>query len=196
MKSKVLVSKNKILVSIVVLILVIVGSVAFYMQYKANNDPSKIIKDITGAKKYSTDVEITTKNSRGEFTEEAKVEHNNSETKLTFVDKEQIFLTDKIKIKYFEEDKHFTVDRDYDEFYRFFLLNELPKYINSKDATFEEADNRMVINFKGDSNNRNFTDIKFVVDLSKKEPESLRIFDDKGNERIVVNYSNFQITKE
>ncbi|WP_297436695.1 germination lipoprotein GerS-related protein [uncultured Clostridium sp.] len=196
MKSKLLVSKNKILISIIVLILVIVGSLAIYTSYKANNNPSKIIQGITNAKTYTVDVEYTIKNSRGEFIEEAKIEHKNNESKLTFVEKEQIFSKDKIKINYFEGDKHFIVDRDYDEFYRFFLVNELGNYINKEGVKFTQKDNKMIIDFKTGSSNRNFTNAKFIVDLKQKEPKSITIFDDKGLERVLVNYNNFSITKE
>ena len=196
MNSKLLVSKNKILISIIVLILVIVGSLAFYTSYKTNNNPSKIIQSITNAKEYTADIEYTIKNSRGEFIEEAKIEHKNSESKLTFVEKEQFFSKDKIKINYFEGDKHFIVDRDYDEFYRFFLINELANYINEEGVKFTQKEDKMIIDFKTGSSNRNFTNAKFIVDLKKKEPISITIFDDKDLERVLVNYNNFSITKE
>lgn len=183
--------KNKILVSIVVLILIIVGSLAFFNNYKQNNDPNKIVKDIITAKEYEVDVEYTTKNSRGEFKEKAKIFHNNEKTKLALVDKEQIFSKDKIEINYFEGDKHFSVDRSYDEFYRFFLLNELPKYLSGKDTKYIQEEDKMTIDFKTDSLNRNFIVAKLIINLREKEPESLIIFDDKGKERVTVEYSNF-----
>ena len=183
--------KNKILVSIVVLILVVVGSLAFFTSYKQNNDPQKIVKDILMSTEYEVDVSYTTKNSRGEFTEEAKISHTNDETKLVLKDKEQIFSKDKIKINYFEGDKHFTVARSYDEFYRFFLLNELPQYLSKKDVKYNQVEDKMVIDFKTDSLNKNFSDVKLTVNLREKEPEELIIFDNTGKDRVVVKYNGF-----
>ncbi|MGL4450940.1 MAG: germination lipoprotein GerS-related protein [Sarcina sp.] len=183
--------KNKILASIVVLILVVVGSLAFYTSYKQNNNPDKIIKDIIMSKKYELEVEYTTKNSRGEFTQKAKVFYANDETKLILEDKEQIFSKDKIKINYFEGDKHFTVDRSYDEFYRFFLLNELSKYLKGKDVKYTQAADIMTIDFKTDSLNKNFAKAKLTINLREKEPETLIIFDDAGKEKVSVKYSGF-----
>ena len=183
--------KNKILVSIVVLILVIAGSLAFLNNYKQDNDPNKIVKDIITAREYEAEVEYTTKNSRGEFKEEAKIFHTNDKTKLILSDKEQIFSKDKIEINYFEGNKHFSVDRSYDEFYRFFLLNELPKYLNEEDTKYTQENDEMIIDFKTDSLNRNFATARLVIDLKEKEPESLIIFDDKGKDRVTVEYSNF-----
>lgn len=190
-KNKLMFKKTKILISIVVLILIVLGSLVFYKTYKHNNDPNKIVKDIVNATQYTVNVSYTTKNTRGEFTEEGKISHTKDETKLVLKDKEQIFSKDKIKINYFEGDKHFTVDRSYDEFYRFFLLNELPQYLNKKDAKINQANSNMTIDFKTDSLNRNFASAKFTVDLDKKEPKELIIFDETGKDRIVVKYNDF-----
>lgn len=183
--------KNKILVSIVVLILVVVGSLAFYTSYKQNNNPDKIVKDIMLSKEYEVEAEYTTKNSRGEFTQKAKIFHANDETKLVLEDKEQVFSKDKIKINYFEGDKHFTVDRSYDEFYRFFLINELPQYLSKKDVKYSQAEDILTIDFKTDSLNRNFAKAKLTLNLREKEPETLVIFDEVGKERVNVKYSGF-----
>ncbi|MGL4655355.1 MAG: germination lipoprotein GerS-related protein [Sarcina sp.] len=183
--------KNKILISIVVLILVVVGSLAFYTSYKQNTNPDKIVKDIIMAKEYEVEVEYTTKNSRGEFTQKAKIFHANDETKLVLEDKEQIFSKDKIKINYFEGDKHFTVDRSYDEFYRFFLLNELPKYLNGKGVKYNQNEDIMAIDFKTDSLNNHFSTAKLTINLREKEPEALVIFDNAGKEKVTVKYSGF-----
>ncbi|WP_297520117.1 germination lipoprotein GerS-related protein [uncultured Clostridium sp.] len=186
--------KNKILVSIVVLILIVVGSLAFFTSYKKNNSPDKIVKDIIMSTEYEVDVSYTTKNSRGEFTEEAKISHANDETKLVLQDKEQIFSKDKIKINYFEGDKHFSVDRSYDEFYRFFLINELPQYLKSNDVKYNQVDDKMVIDFKTNSLNKNFSVAKLTVNLREREPEELIIYDETGKDRVVVKYSGFVST--
>ncbi|MGL4991941.1 MAG: hypothetical protein ACRC57_12375 [Sarcina sp.] len=183
--------KNKILIGIVVLILIIVGSLAILKLNKKNDDPSKIVENIVNAPQYQVDISYMTKNSRGEFTKEGKISHTNDETKLVLDDKEQIFSEDKIKINYFEGDKHFTVARDYDEFYRFFLLNELSQYMSLKDTKYSVTENEMIIDFNTNSDNRNFATVKFVVDLKEEKPKELVIFDDTGADRIIVNYNNF-----
>lgn len=190
-KNKISIGSSKILISIIVLILVVVGSLAFYKTYQQNNNPSKIVEDIVNSKEYTVDVSYTTKNTRGEFTEEGNISHSNDETKLVLKDKEQIFSKDKIKINYFEGDKHFTVDRGYDEFYRFFLLNELPQYINKKGVKYSQTNDEMTIEFKTDSLNRNFSSIKFIVDLKNKQPKELIILDEAKVDRVTVRYSNF-----
>lgn len=188
--------RNKILMGILVLILSVMGGLALFESSKKAADPKKIVKDITTAPSYKVDITYTTKNSRGEFTQEGNINHNEKEgTKIILKDKEQIFTKDKIKINYFEGNKTYTVDRSYDEFYRFFLLNELPQYINKdgvefKNGTDKEKD-KIILTFKTDSKNQNFDNIKFTVDSKAKAPESLIIYDVNGKERVVVKYNNF-----
>lgn len=188
--------KNKILMGIVVLILVVIAGFAVFSSKQKEKDPKTIVKEVTELKEYKVDITYTTKNSRGEFSENAGITHTeNDGTKLTLQDKEQIFTEEKIKINYFEGDKTYTVDRSYDEFYRFFLINELPQYLNNNDVEYkvgsEKEKNHIVVNFKTDSKNQNFYRVEFIVDAKEKAPESLVIYDINDKERVIVNYKNF-----
>lgn len=188
--------RNKILIGIIVLILAISGGLALFATCKKDVNPKKIVSDIVETKSYKVDITYTTKNSRGEFTEDGNISHDEKEgTKITLKDKEQIFTKDKIKINYFEGNKTYTVDRSYDEFYRFFLFNELPQYINKEGVQLktgiDDEKNKIILTFKTDSKNQNFDNIKFIVDSKAKTPESLVIYDINGKERVVVKYNNF-----
>ncbi|MGL4740609.1 MAG: germination lipoprotein GerS-related protein [Sarcina sp.] len=184
--------KNKVLIAIVVAILIITGGLALYTRNSNNSDPETIIKKILSCEQYKVDVEYKVKNSRGEFLEEAKISHENGKTKFLLEDKEQIFSKDKININYFEGDKRFVVDRNYDEFYRFFIINEIQNYMDATNTKMDIKDNKVSLDFPTDSLNENFSKVNLVINLENKQPENLNIYDSKGNVRVEVKYSNFE----
>ncbi len=192
--------KNKILIGIVVLVLCVVGGLALFSTKTQEDDPKKIITSIIDAPKYTVDVTYTTKNSRGEFTEQGKIDYDKKKgAKLTLQDKEQLFTKDSIEINYFEGNRHYKVDRSYDEFYRFFLIHELPRYLNGEDVEKkldDETKEKLTLIFKTGSDNQNFSKIHFTVNIKTKQPESLIIYDINEKERVVVSYNNLILNKK
>ncbi|MGL5635014.1 MAG: hypothetical protein ACRCX8_15150 [Sarcina sp.] len=184
--------KNKILIAVVIVILFITGGLALYTKNFNDNTPEEIIRKILNSDQYNVDVKYKVKNSRGEFLEEAKISHENGKTRFLLEDKEQIFSKDKININYFEGDKRFVVDRTYDEFYRFFIINEIQNYMDDTNTKMNIDDNKVSLEFPTDSLNENFSKVNFVINLESKEPENLNIYDSKGNIRVEVKYSNFE----
>lgn len=184
--------KNKVLIAIVVAILVITGGLALYTRNSSNNNPENIVRKILSCEQYKVDVKYKVMNSRGEFIEEAKMSHENGKTRFLLEDKEQIFSKDKININYFEGDKRFVVDRSYDEFYRFFIINEIQNYMDLANIKMNVQDSKASLEFPTDSQNENFSKVNFIIDLENKQPEILNIYDSKGNIRVEVKYNNFE----
>ncbi|MGL5617310.1 MAG: hypothetical protein ACRDD2_13985 [Sarcina sp.] len=197
--------KNKKVISIVVMILIVLGILIGYFIYtKLGKEPSleNIVEEIITVPKYSTEISYTCKNSRGDFTEEGTLEYSTeigAKINLGYV--EQTFTDKNIKIHYFEdkekniEEKTYTVDRSYDEFYRYFMINELSKYLKLETTLYklDEVDNNIIIlEFFTDSKNVNFHKVIMKLDKKKKTALSLSIFDNKDKERVEVKYSNFK----
>lgn len=200
--------KNKKLVAVLISMLVILGVLItgfLYKQLKGSESIEKIVKDSLTSLKYSTDITYTYKNSRGDFTEKGTLEYskeNGAKINIGYV--EQIFMDDKIEIHYFEdkekgiEDKKYTVDKSYDEFYKYFMLNEINNYL-SKDSTVYNRDESnadiILVEFFTESKNINFNKALLKIDSKNKIVKSLTIYDNKNKERVEVTYSNFKKIK-
>lgn len=200
--------KNKKLLAVligVLIILLILGGILFFKQITPTESIDKTVKKILTVPKYSTDISYNCKNSRGEFIEKGTLEYSKEEgAKINLGYMEQTFTDDKIKIHYFDDentgikDKTYTVDRSYDEFYRYFLINEIPKYLveDSTKYTIDENDENIIqVEFLTNSKNVNFHKALLKVDKNNKVVKSLSIYDDKGKERVEVIYSNFKKIK-
>lgn len=198
--------KNKkviVLVVVILLVLAAFSSILVYNIFGKKSSPETIVKDILNVSKYSTDISYTCKNSRGDFTEQGTLEYTKGQgAKINLGYVEQTFTDEKIKIHYFEDkekgivDKTYTVDRSYDEFYRYFMINELSKYLTGDSVVYKKGDGEnkdiILVEFLTESKNVNIHKALLEVDSKKKVPKSLTIYDNKDKERIKVIYSNFK----
>lgn len=194
--------KNKkstlvILLLVVITLILGIGGLALYQRRLTPVTPESVLKGLLNLKGYSTDVTYSVKNSRGEFREVGKIQYNLEEgTKITLNDKEQIFTDDKIIINYFKDNKTFKVDKDFDNFYKYLFVNEMPKFMeqeNNVNYSWETVNEKeyLKIEYLLLSGNENFYRQVTYIDCKSKIPESSIIYDTKGNERIAVEYSNF-----
>lgn len=201
MKNKKLIA---VLVGVLIILLILVG-IFFLKQFAPKESIDNTVKKALTVSKYSTDITYNCKNSRGEFVEKGTLEYSKEDgAKINLGYVEQTFTDDKIKIHYFDDeekgikDKTYTVDRSYDEFYRYFLINEIPKYLTEDSTTYtldENDENIIQVEFLTNSKNVNFHKALLKVDKNNKVVKSLSIYDDKGKERVEVNYSNFKKLK-
>lgn len=192
--------KNKkitlFLILLVIIICISIGGLVLYFKKNVPITYESVLKSLLNAPSYSTDVTFIVKNARGEFKEEGKIEYNPSETKIILSDKEQIFKSDKILIKYFKDNKEFQVDKDFDNFYKYMFTNEISNYINYENNvnySWETIDGKeyLVLEYLLLSGNDNFYKQVFYIDSKSKIPVSSIIFDNKENERISIEYKNF-----
>lgn len=200
--------KNKKLIAVLISMVVILGILItgfLYKQLKGSESIEKIVKDSLTSPKYSTDITYTYKNSRGDFTENGNLEYSKEKgAKINLGYVEQIFMDDKIEIHYFEdkekgiEDKKYTVDKSYDEFYKYFMINEINNYLG-KDSTIYSRDESnadiILVEFFTESKNINFNKALLKIDSKNKIVKSLTIYDNKNKERVEVTYSNFKKIK-
>lgn len=189
--------KITLLFLLLVVIALVVGGLAIYQRKFTPVTPESVLKGLLSPKAYSTDVTYNVKNSRGEFREVGKIQYDADEgTRITLNDKEQLFTEDKIIIKYFKDDKTFQVDKDFDNFYKYLFVNEMPRFMeheNNVNYSWETVNEKecLVVEYLLLSGNENFYRQVTYIDCKNKVPVSSVIYDEKGNERITVEYSNF-----
>ena len=189
--------KTTLITIILVIVAIGVSGLALYIKKTTPITPHDIVRGMISATSYTTDVTYVVKNARGQFKEDGKIEYISGEnTKITVSDKEQIFMEDKIVIKYFKDNKIFNVSKDFDSFYKYMFINELPKFLeyeNNVSYSWETIGGRecLMIEYLLLSGNDNFYKEVFVIDKKNKVPLNAVIYDNKGNERITVEYKNF-----
>ncbi|MPQ43138.1 germination lipoprotein GerS-related protein [Clostridium tarantellae] len=188
---------STILFIILLIIIAIVGGLAICQKKVTKITPEDILKKTFEVNAYNTDITYTVKNARGQFEEEGCIEyHKDQGTRIKLKNKEQLFKNDKITIKYSNEDKIFEVNKDFDNFYRYLFINEIPSFLRDENTisynlqTLEEKQ-YLILEFNTLSGNDNLYKGKILIDAVEKVPVETIIYDKKGEERIIAKYKNF-----
>ncbi len=198
--------RNKFKGLLWVWILIPICIVAFIIISRKAVIPSNedIVKYLQTTKEYSSDVEYTFINSKGEYKENTIQYYNKDDgMRVEFKDEDgrvKIYTgSDILMIK--KEGQDYTIDKNIDEIYPLaFIENILCRedYICSHLEVIkpEWSDNeyiKMTIDYpKG---NRHIDKGEFYIDKKNKCPVLLRIFDDNDKERIIISYKNFKTDK-
>lgn len=191
--------KNKIIfltaIPILIFIIIIVGRKIVM----PTND--EIVEELKNTKMYTCDVEYTFRNIRDEFKENTKQYYRYDKGgRIEFTDyykRVKVYYNNKIKVQ--KNDNEYSVDTNLDCIYpQAFLNNILSSNINEPIKELEEewGDGKYLkVSIRYDYKNRYLNTAEFYIDKNKKIPVLLKIFDESGNERITVKYSNFEKQK-
>ncbi|GAA0078969.1 hypothetical protein UT300005_33480 [Clostridium sp. CTA-5] len=202
MKIKKFSIKKNLIVLILLSIPVITISSIVLVRYILCPTNQEIINNLKETKSYSTGVEYIFKNSRGEFKEETTQYYKKDKgLRIEFGQEKnhiKVYNAGEIHVKSQEGDE-FILDNDIDVVYPLALIdnilsNKLSEDI--KEGTKEWGDgNYLEVNLEYNLNNKHFNKGKFYIDKKTKSPILLKIFDDKGKERITIIYKDFKIEK-
>lgn len=202
MKKKKKSIKSKMLLSTLLLIpvITILAIVLFRKMLIPTND--EIINNVKNIKEYSTGVEYSFKNSRGEIKElTTQYYSSNKGLRIEFgQDKKtvKVYNGGQIQVKDFNGEE-FQLDENMDVIYPLASINNIfsTKIIGEIKEIPKEWDdgNYLEVNLKYDMNNKHFEEGKFYIDKKTKSPILLKIFDINGVERVIITYKDFKIEK-
>ncbi|MCS6133020.1 hypothetical protein DWV13_15585 [Clostridium botulinum] len=194
-KSKILLS-TLLLIPIITILLIVLFR---HILLPTNEDILNYVKNI---KEYSTGVEYTFKNSRGEIKELTTQYYSNAKAlRIEFgQDKKaiKVYNSGEIQVKDYQGDE-FKLDGNIDVIYPLasinnILSNEILGEIKENVKEWGDG-NYLEIDLKYDMNNKHFEKGKFYIDKKTKSPILLKIFDINGAERVIITYKDFKIEK-
>lgn len=170
--------------------------------YKATenlNKPENILKRLLNVNNYSTKVTYVVKNSRGEFEEEGLIEFNKNEgTKITLLDRIEIFKDGKLYMEYIDHNKNYSMSEDFDNFYKYMFINYLHKFLNDENnVTYSseviDGTECYIVEYLLLSGNENFYREKLYIDIKNRKPLKAIVYDKSDGERLKISYSEFAI---
>ncbi len=175
------------------LLILFVGCIA---QNDKNEDLTPYLKSI---KNYSTDMDMTIQNDKQKLKYEAKQFYSQGLGYRLELNKERVFIytDDKISVSDSISGQKYSIDSTSDDVYKISFLNEFIKLLNvdgKTNYTFKKinGENYELLTASMAENNRNIDRLVLYVNQKEKSPRALVIYDAKGNEKIIIKYSNFK----
>ncbi|MCR1971081.1 germination lipoprotein GerS-related protein [Clostridium cochlearium] len=154
---------------------------------------------IRNLKSYSCDCIIKFKNENGLIEYNLKQYYKKGVGTIIELDKDRIFLykNDKIYVKDLKNKSKYKLEKDFDEVFKLSILGDFiglmytNEDIDINEKTISGIDYDVVSLFIPGVN-RNIKKGQLYIDKKGKYPEQLKIFDERGKERIIIQYRNFQ----
>ncbi|MGL5417570.1 MAG: germination lipoprotein GerS-related protein [Clostridium sp.] len=156
----------------------------------------ELVDKMKNLKEYTSIVEFTIRNSRGEYLEKAKVHYSeNHDPIIEFGDRlVKTYKKDSIQMKY-KDGKEYNLEKDTDSFYILSMLNELLKYpiISIEEEAAEWEDLKYVkVSIDIVSNNKHLDKAILYINKKEKIPMLIKIQDINGEERVRIQYRDFE----
>ena len=184
-----------VMIPIFIIILVVLGRKVVI----PTND--EIISELKNTKMYTCDVEYTFMNSRDNFRENTKQYYRYDKGgRIEFDDyykRIKVYNDDKIKLQIDSEE--YDLNKNLDCIYPLSFIENILSYDISE--PIEELNEEwgegeyLKLNIDYGNNNRYLKNGEFYIDKNKKIPVVLKIYDQSGNERLLIKYSNFKNEK-
>ncbi len=162
----------------------------------------EILNEIRNTKMYTCDVEYTFINSKENFKEVTKQYYRYDKgARIEFDDyykRIKIYDGSEIRVKKTNNEEN-TLNKNLDCVYPLAFLENILSYEIEK--PIEELNEEwgegqyLKVNIDYDHSNRYLSAGEFYIDKKKKIPVALKIYDNFGNERIIIKYSNFKHEK-
>ncbi|MGL5648049.1 MAG: germination lipoprotein GerS-related protein [Clostridium sp.] len=181
--------------SIVILPIIIIGIIVGARGIIGMSN-EELVDKIKNLKEYTSIVEFTIRNSRGEYLEKAKVHYSeNHDPIIEFGDRlVKTYKKDSIQMKY-KDGKEYNLEKDTDSFYILSMLNELLKYpiISIEEEAAEWEDLKYVkVSVDIVSNNKHLDKAILYINKKEKIPMLIKVQDINGEERVRIQYRDFE----
>lgn len=164
-------------------------------------DEYNVIDSLSGIKAYKSDITIEVVNDRETNKYEGFQTYKKDKGyKLDLKDKRSFtFKGDEILVKDKENIKEYTLDKGFDEVFKYGFIGEYIGLIyTNEELEFEtETINNseyFVITTVIPGSNDNVCQGSLYYDIKNKRPKKIIIYDNKGRERIIYTYENFNWT--
>lgn len=162
----------------------------------SNEDSLEVIKNLNS---YSCECVINLKNGKSPIEYNTVQHYKKKMGSIIELDKDRIFLykNDKIYVKDLKSKSKYKLENDFDEVFRLSILGEYISlmYTNQDVKVNEKTINGIeydVVSLSIPGINRNIRKGELFIDKKGKYPEELKIFDERGKERITIQYKNFE----
>lgn len=162
----------------------------------SNEDSLEVIKNLNS---YSCECVINFKNGKSPIEYTTIQRYKKKMGSIIELDKDRIFLykNDKIYVKDLKSKSKYKLENDFDEVFKLSILGEYiglmytnqDVTVNVKTINGIEYD---VVSLSIPGVNRNIRKGELYIDKNGKYPEELKIFDERGKERITIQYKNFE----
>lgn len=159
----------------------------------------EILEDLKNSNNYNSILEYTITNPRGEYKQKANLNCCESEgIRIDFGSElTKIYKDDKIIMKYHKKGEEYEVGRELDMVYPMAAMGEIFKNeIESVEEGQEEwGDLKYIkVDFKLAGNNKHLAKATLYIDKNNKTPILMKIYDDKGEERVRIDYREFSFS--
>lgn len=163
------------------------------------NNSEDIIYSLKDMDSYTCDVNIDFKNDRQVISTNGKQYYDKNIGYRFDLGSDRIFTykNNSIYVNDIKNGCKYTTDMDFDSVYKLTFINEYIGllYTNEQIKTdIKTKDNiqYLAISLVIPGGNRNMNNAELLVDMNTNLPEYLTIFDEKHNEKLSVQYSNFK----
>ncbi|MGL4874694.1 MAG: germination lipoprotein GerS-related protein [Clostridium sp.] len=187
---------KKVKLAMIITLPVVIIAIAIITRSIIGISNEELVDKMKNLKEYTSIVEFTVKNSRGEYLEKTRVHYSeNHDPIIEFGDKlVKTYKKDSIEMKY-KDGKEYNLEKDTDSFYILSILNELLKYpiIGIEEGSAEWNDLRYTkVSIDIVSNNQHLDKAILYIDKKEKIPMLIKIQDINGEERVKIQYRDFE----
>lgn len=196
---KSIIKKIGLVVVILIPFISFLAVIMFRHFYIPNNQ--EILENMKQFNGYKANVSYTIINTQGKYEEETTQYYSREYgTRVEFGEERvKIYKDGSINMKENNGSDQYEMAADFDSFYTLAFLNNILKdnYISIKEGQEEWGDIKYLeIDFNIDSKNNHISKGKVYIDKAKFAPIVLKIYDNKGEEKAIIRYKDFQILKE
>lgn len=188
--------KRNILITLLMIIPFISIILAILFRHAVAPTNEEIIEHVKNMKKYDTIAEYTISNNRATYNEKTKIlffdDHG---FRIDFGEElTKLYYEDKIVMAYNKKNEKYEVKRDIDSLYPLGVMSEIFKnpVLEVSEGQQEWGDLQYLkVDFDLITNNNHLDKATLYIDKSKKQPLLIKIYDNKGSERVKIEYREF-----
>lgn len=188
--------KRNILITLLMIIPFISIILAILFRHAVAPTNEEIIEHVKNMKKYDTIAEYTISNNRATYNEKTKIlffdDHG---FRIDFGEElTKLYYEDKIVMAYNKKNEKYEVKRDLDSLYPLGVMSEIFKnpVLEVSEGQQEWGDLQYLkVDFDLITNNSHLDKATLYIDKSKKQPLLIKIYDNKGSERVKIEYREF-----
>ncbi|WP_035292371.1 germination lipoprotein GerS-related protein [Clostridium sp. KNHs214] len=195
MKSTNIKNTNKIITLILFMVLLLSLTACGNKKTEKENEIIDIIKAID---KYSTNIEITTINSRQKIQLKGKQTYVKGEVAKLEINgvRQMVYEGEKVRIKDIENKKKYSIDESFDSLYKLSFIDEYIKLIyNNEKIKYKykklDGNEYLVVIMDLPYNNRNLSKVNLYLDCKDKKPYKVVIYNKKDEEKVNILYKKF-----
>jgi len=185
--------------SLMIFVVVMVSISAIFVGCSKKSSSEDIIYALKNMDSYTCDVNIDSKNDRQVVSNSGKQYYDKNVGYKFDLGSDRTFTykNNSIYVNDIKNGSKYTTDMDFDSVYKLTFINEYIGLLYTDEqikTSIKTKDNvqYVAINLLIPTGNRNMNTAELLVEMNTNLPKYLTIYDEKGNEKLKVTYSNFK----